>query len=636
MFPTWAVALVGLGLWLVYTNVSSLLKNIAAAKRSGLPYIVVPFNIYNMAWLVTHELWLPLIKRLPTAWTAGWLDYLEPDWVWKYLYDSIASKGDLFITVSPGLNNVWATNAEAIHQITTRREAFPKPLETYKILDLFGRNILTTEDGEWRAHRKITAPSFNEKNNILVFAEATRQAQGMLRKWTGEDGEGGFTLNEVHVDTMRLTLHIISDIGFGVKLLWPGEKQSGELSAQEAVYGSTVPPEGHSMSFEKALSTLLEYMTLVMIVPEWLLKRLPFHKAREAYEAFLNWRQYMNELFAQKVIEARAGQKAEGMDILGALVKSSYGDTSRAEKGEKLVLSDSEILGNAFVMLVAGHETTANAMHFSLMELAITPRAQRLVQKEVQTIFGEESPEKWDYESSINSLLGGIVGAVLNEQLRLMPAITALPKTVRSHDGVISVDGKKIILPVGSRINLNTIGVQRNPRYWPSQPSKITNRADDLNDFRPERWIVNGNAEEGHIVDSGVADDHDDFGGFTGQDSHAKLFRPVKGSYFPFSEGPRSCLGRRLAQVKVMSCFAVIFQAYSIELAVDKWATDEEVERMSDSEKRLLYKKAQDAARSKLREASSIITLKLQGGSGFIPVRVVRKGKERFIHLVDQ
>ena len=354
----------------------------------------------------------------------------------------------------------------------------------------------------------------------------------------------------------------------------------------------------------------------------------------------------MNELFTQKIEEARNGQQTKGMDIMGSLVKSAYGEPAkdgrksspgRAEKGEigKPVLSDSDILGNAFVMIVAGHETTASSTHFSIMELAINPRTQRLVQKEVETVFGDETPEKWDYDSNINALLGGIVGAVLNEQLRIMPPVIAIPKSVsKAQDQVIVLDGKKYTLPAGANLTLNAIGVHRNPKYWPAQPSKITGKADDLDDFRPERWLVKVGADGTREIESATeSEEEEDFGGYTGRDTHAKLFRPVRGSYIPFSEGARSCLGRRLAQVKVMAVLATIFQKYSVELAVDEWASDEEVAKMSVEERKKLYKRAQDKARETIRGASTVITLKLH--PGFIPVRVVKKGEERFVNIVD-
>lgn len=52
-------------------------RNLAAAKQSGLPYVVAPVYSFNRFWLVTHRLWLPLLKKLPTAWTDPWLQYVN-------------------------------------------------------------------------------------------------------------------------------------------------------------------------------------------------------------------------------------------------------------------------------------------------------------------------------------------------------------------------------------------------------------------------------------------------------------------------------------------------------------------------------------------------------------------------------
>jgi cytochrome P450 len=178
--------------------------------------------------------------------------------------------------------------------------------------------------------------------------------------------------------------------------------------------------------------------------------------------------------------------------------------------------------------------------------------------------------------------------------------------------------------------------VHRNPRYWPTQASKITNQSNDLNDFRPERWLAKPVADSPRQEDSGNntdVEEDEDFEGFTGQDTSAQLFRPTKGSYLPFSDGPRSCLGRRLAQVKIMAVLAVIFQNYSIELAVDEWATDDEVAKMSNEEKRELYSRAQQKAKQTIRSATTLITLKLH--PGFIPVRMVKIGEERFVNIID-
>lgn len=347
----------------------------------------------------------------------------------------------------------------------------------------------------------------------------------------------------------------------------------------------------------------------------------------------------MHELFAQKVQEAQEGKETHGMDIMGSLVKSSYSTKNasspgRAEKAEVAPLTDSEIYGNCFVIFLAGHETTANSIHFSIVELARAPKHQRHLQAEIQKIVGEEEPEIWNYDSKINTLLGSFVGAVMNEQLRLMPPIVNIPKSVtKSQDQEIMIDGKKFTLPAGAEMGLNTIGLHRNPRYWPTQPSKITNKENDLDDFNPERWLRKREIKGLKQADLSADSSEDEFGCATGRTTSAELFHPVRGSYIPFSDGPRSCLGRRLAQIEVTAVLAVVFQKHSVELAVDEWASDEEVAKMSVEEKKAVYQKAVVKAGESMRTATSRITLKMH--EGFIPVRVVPKGRERFIHLLD-
>ena len=222
----------------------------------------------------------------------------------------------------------------------------------------------------------------------------------------------------------------------------------------------------------------------------------------------------------------------------------------------------------------------------------------------------------------------------MNETLRLMPSVAEIPKKVTpGQDQILTIDGEKHVLPESMAIILNTVAVHRNPRFWPEKPSTFTGQASDLNDFVPERWFRPSIAKAEKELEVEGADT-EDYGGFKGPDTSASLFRPVRGSFIPFSDGARSCLGRRIAQVEMLAALAVVFQKYSIELAVDEWATDKEVAKMSLEERRDLYRKAQDKSRATLRHASSMLTLKLHGGL-YVPIRLVRRGEERFIGHVD-
>ena len=154
---------------------------------------------------------------------------------------------------------MWVADADAVNQICTRRNDFPKPTELYGSIDLFGKNVVSTEGSVWRHHRKISSPPFTEKNNLLVFKESIRQAQSMITSWIGTTEQSSDTINHVAQDTMRLSLHVISKAGFGQTLKWPHE-EAGE-----------VVPEGHTLSYKDALENLLQNVIQVMLMPKFIL-----------------------------------------------------------------------------------------------------------------------------------------------------------------------------------------------------------------------------------------------------------------------------------------------------------------------------------------------------------------------------
>ena len=93
----------------------------------------------------------------------------------------------------------------------------------------------------------------------------------------------------------------------------------------------------------------------------------------------------MQEMFEEKKSQVASGQLADGMDLMGALVRGAGIDSSKS--GGQL-LADDEILGNAFVFILAGHETTANTLHFALLQLAMNPGPQRRLQADLDATLG--------------------------------------------------------------------------------------------------------------------------------------------------------------------------------------------------------------------------------------------------------
>ncbi|KAJ4423626.1 hypothetical protein N0V82_001649 [Gnomoniopsis sp. IMI 355080] len=592
---------------------------------------------YNLLWQLTSRLWTPLIKLLPKAYWEPWLDIMQPDWAYRYLRTPWARLGDSFLVVSPRQIILFTGSAPAIAQITSRREAFPKQTSNYRVLEIFGRNMLSSEGAEWKMHRKGVSASFNERNAAYIFRESVMQTQGMIDYWLGGEkgkAESSGTVETLEHDTMTLALNIIARVGFGLRLLWPGQRMPEDADARSRKYGDRKPSEGHSMTFADSLATVLEKIFLCLLVPHSLLRILPFQAAREASAARWNYEQYMQEFLRDKKAAAENDDEDDGvrggMDIMGQLVRTKYGKQKKAAVGGSQQLSDQDIIGNCFVILVAGHETTANTLHFTLIELATNPAAQRALQADVDRLLGRESdPRGWSYEESINALMASNVAACMNEVLRLTPSVVDIPKEVQlAADQSLMLDGERHVLPKGMTIVLNTVGAHRNPRYW---PAKGKEEASDLDEFVPERWfrpsLSAGKTEA--AMEEGQQEEEEDYGGFKGPDTSAQLYRPVRGSFIPFSDGPRSCLGRRIAQVEMVAALAVLFQRYSVELAVD-----EDVEGLGDEERREVYEMARKQSRETMRKATSLLTLKLHGDLK-VPIRLVRRGEEQFLGLVD-
>ncbi|KAF1942437.1 cytochrome P450 monooxygenase-like protein [Clathrospora elynae] len=607
----------------------SLQRNVALAKSSGLPVVAAPWNMFSIFWLSTYKIWTPLLQRLlPDSLQGLWIDLLHPEWAYRSNHMPFEKLGmDVIIVASPTRLNVFVADAEAINQITQRRNDFPKPLEMYGALDIYGKNLVSTEGPDWRMHRKLVAPSFGEKNNEFVFTESLHHARSLLGLWSGPDGSGNKTVVDPSAGAMDFALYVISSAGFDVRVVWPheeGKQTAEEKSESKSMFVGSEAPAGHTMNYRQALSELLHNIMWTQIIPPKYLTKSPIKFHRTVGEAVIEWGKYMDDIYETKRNQVASGENNGVMDLFDALIRASG---IIDEKNTNIQKSD--LLGNAFVLMLAGHETTANTLHFSLIYLAMNWGSQKRLQEDVDRIVEGKPTSEWKYEEHFQKLFGGMPAAVMNETLRLLQPVINIPKsTAPGRPQQLTLSGQQYTIPGDARIFLSA-AIHRNPKYWPAPPN--ASKADtvpDVHRFRPERWLVDAKPTDAFID---IAYDDEDLRGPSGEDTSAQLFKPVKGSYIPFSDGFRSCIGRRFAQVEILAVLAAVFSQYSVELAVDDFATDEEVERMpkGGKERREVYQKAVERANYLMKEKmASIITLQLRGCS--IPIRLMRKGEERF------
>ena len=253
-------------------------RNLAAAKKSGIPYLIVPFYSANRLWQLSQTFVVPIVRRLPSSWTEPWFDLTLVEWGWQEKYEPFRQLGtDTILVVSPERNELFTADADVVTQITTRRSDFPKALEVYGSLNLYGKNVVTSEGQTWRHHRKITSAPFSENNNHLVWTETLEQCQAMINSWfDGNPGkERSKTIRTLAADAMRLSLYVISRAGFGVHLEWPateGAHTNGHVKIkQEGSASSPEIPQGHTMSYTDALGSILHDIFWVFILSPFLL-----------------------------------------------------------------------------------------------------------------------------------------------------------------------------------------------------------------------------------------------------------------------------------------------------------------------------------------------------------------------------
>ena len=317
-----------------------------------------------------------------------------------------------------------------------------------------------------------------------------------------------------------------------------------------------------------------------------------------------------------------------------ALVKGS--GLKADESGEKMpsgtadsaigsqLLSEEEVLGNSFIFVLAGHETTAATLHMALVFLACDPSSQIGLQEQLDGLFADRPRAVWDYEKDCPKLLEGMAGAILHETLRMVPPVVIIPKTTRSQAQPLVIRDQRVVVPSDTVVRLHVVAAHRNTKAWPPgppTPSSSTTTVEetteeDLAQFKPRRWFQhNSDESKGEPV---------------GRLPGTLPYRPPRGAFLAFSEGHRACLGRRFAQVEVVAALATIFREHSVELSVDQYAHPSDLRNMDvgGGERRAVWCQARAKVDWMLKNGmKQRVTLKMQDR---IALKIVKRGHELF------
>ncbi|EKM51238.1 uncharacterized protein PHACADRAFT_263271 [Phanerochaete carnosa HHB-10118-sp] len=381
-----------------------------------------------------------------------------------------------------------------IKDITGNRVRFPKP--SYDALRVWGANIIASEGEEWKRHRKVSAPAFSEPNNRLVWTETVKIMMDLFENLWG-------SREEIAVDhvvdsiTLPVALFVISVAGFGRQVSWQSD---------------LVPSPGHKLSFKDALHVISVDMWIQIFSPKFLWNSAPLKRIADVKLGYEELEQYMLEMVQER---RTAEKKEECYDLFSNLL-----DASDSESDGSVRLTDRELLGNIFIFLLAGHETTAHTLAFAFGLLAMHQDYQEKLYQHIKSVVPDGRLPTYEEMNSLTECM-----AVFYETLRLFPPVQSIPKVAAEDTTLVAADhaGNKVVIPVprGTELQLSVISVHRNPRYW-----------DDPHAFKPERFHGNW----------------------------------PRDAFLPFSSGARACLGRRFFETEGIAILTMLVLRYKIEL----------------------------------------------------------------------
>lgn len=355
--------------------------------------------------------------------------------------------------------------------LVTHQRNFTKSRGLERAKKLLGNGLLTAEGQTHLRHRRLLQPAFH-RDRIAGYAQVMIDyTMRLTGRW-----QPGVTL-DISREMMRLTLSIAGKTLFDTDV----ESQADEVGA--------------------AVTDVLESFWLNLLPGADLLERLPIRRLRRAPQS----RRRLDALIYRMIADRRASGADHG-DLLSMLIASQEEDGGG--------LTDEEVRDEAITILLAGHETTANALMWTLYLLSQHPEASDRLHEELDRVVGERAPVPQDYPRL------PYTRRVLTESMRLFP-----PAWVIGRRAISEYTIGEFQIPPRAIVFMSPYVMQRDARFYP-EPLR----------FRPDRWTP---------------------------EFEAAL---PKFAYFPFGGGVRQCIGEQFAWMEGVLVLATIASRWRLEL----------------------------------------------------------------------
>ncbi len=385
--------------------------------------------------------------------------------------------GDFFYTHLLFKKIFIISNPDVFKYILQSNQKNYKKSPAYDQLKLaLGNGLVTSEGDFWRKQRRLAQPAFHKEKLLGLFEMMVEVSEKYIKNLQQECQEK----QEFNVafEMMKVTADIV------LKTLFHADNQGDEQKLYET------------------MSSTQEYIINCIHHP----LRIPW--------TFINGerRKFFSELgefdnLVQDLINQRRASDAPPMDLLTMLVETKDADTGEG-------MSDQQLRDEAMTIYAAGHETSANALSWSLYLLAQHPEVLKKLREEIAQVLGDRSPTF----AELRDL--SYTKQVIEESMRLYPPAWAIGRESLKED---EIEGQAI--PKKALIFMSIYALHRHPDLW-----------ENPDQFDPDRFAPDLAKERS------------------------------RWHYLPFGAGPRMCIGNNFAMMEMQVLLAMLVRQFDFSL----------------------------------------------------------------------
>jgi len=381
-----------------------------------------------------------------------------------------AYEGDLVAYERGRRTIVWITAPALIKQVLLdEREKFLKLAQIRLLSPLLGKGILTSEGADWKWQRQASAPMFRPQELAGFVPTFVRAAERVIERWRAQPA----AVQAVDRAMSEATFEVIS------ATLLP----SGDERMPQAIERSTALLQR---------SGAWGQFYAIANLPRW----LPQPGRRSMAGAVAALRAAVGALIAER--RAHPGTKD---DLLHRLMQARDPESGQS-------MNDEQLVDNLLTFYLAGHETTAKALTWTLYLLACSPGWTRALEEEIARVTGGAEVNAGHVEQLM------LTQQVLKESMRLYP-----PVPLMTRQAVADTRLGEHAVRAGTSVVLPIYAIHRHAKRWA-----------DADAFDPARFAP---------------------------EKEAAIPRY---QYMPFGAGPRICIGMGFAMMEATAMLATLLR----------------------------------------------------------------------------